>query len=158
MEKTGRHVRIITPYTLLGIWFFVLQKVMPRPFGPWRFWVGKQKLVVGYPLHSDTPAFAKTENDRLFYSVLRIIRMIFKSEKWPHMKKNEDGPTDIMLCKNWSMLMQLLISPKSAQGGQWQNVFLDQRIFMTDERVFDTDYFRWLYTAFTRTLNVVIVS
>ena len=35
-----------------------------------------------------------------------------------------------------------------AQGGQWQNVFLDQG-YMTDEYL-TPDYFRWLYTAFTR--------
>ena len=35
-----------------------------------------------------------------------------------------------------------------AQGGQWRNVFLDQG-YMTDEYL-TPDYFRWLYTAFTR--------
>lgn len=35
-----------------------------------------------------------------------------------------------------------------AQGGQWQNVFLDQG-YMSDEYL-TPDYFRWLYTAFTR--------
>jgi len=35
-----------------------------------------------------------------------------------------------------------------AQGGQWKNVFLDQG-YMTDEYL-TPDYFRWLYTAFTR--------
>jgi len=32
-----------------------------------------------------------------------------------------------------------------AQGGQWQNVFLDQG-YMSDEYL-TPDYFRWLYTA-----------
>lgn len=35
-----------------------------------------------------------------------------------------------------------------AQGGQWRNVFLDQG-FVTEDML-SPDYFRWLYTAFTR--------
>jgi hypothetical protein len=35
-----------------------------------------------------------------------------------------------------------------AQGGQWKNVFIDQG-YITDEMV-NTEYLRWLYTAFTR--------
>jgi exodeoxyribonuclease-5 len=34
-----------------------------------------------------------------------------------------------------------------AQGGQWKNVFLDQG-FVGSELT--AEYFRWLYTAFTR--------
>jgi exodeoxyribonuclease V len=35
-----------------------------------------------------------------------------------------------------------------AQGGQWKNVFIDQG-FMREDMV-NTEYLRWLYTAFTR--------
>ena len=35
-----------------------------------------------------------------------------------------------------------------AQGGQWKRVFLDQG-YMTEDML-TPDYFRWLYTAFTR--------
>lgn len=35
-----------------------------------------------------------------------------------------------------------------AQGGQWENVFLDLGYFTED--MLSPDYFRWLYTAFTR--------
>ena len=35
-----------------------------------------------------------------------------------------------------------------AQGGQWKNVFLDQAY--VSEEYLTPDYFRWLYTAFTR--------
>lgn len=35
-----------------------------------------------------------------------------------------------------------------AQGGQWQTVFIDQGM-MTDDQL-NADYYRWLYTAFTR--------
>jgi superfamily I DNA/RNA helicase len=35
-----------------------------------------------------------------------------------------------------------------AQGGQWQHVYLDQG-YLTEDMV-SADYYRWLYTAFTR--------
>ena len=35
-----------------------------------------------------------------------------------------------------------------AQGGQWTNVFVDQG-YVTEDFL-GVDYFRWLYTAFTR--------
>ena len=35
-----------------------------------------------------------------------------------------------------------------AQGGQWKNVFLDQGYLIGES--LGPDYFRWLYTAFTR--------
>ena len=35
-----------------------------------------------------------------------------------------------------------------AQGGQWDNVFVDQGF--VSEQMVNTDYYRWLYTAFTR--------
>ena len=35
-----------------------------------------------------------------------------------------------------------------AQGGQWQNVFVDSGYM--NESMFNTEYLRWLYTAITR--------
>ncbi len=35
-----------------------------------------------------------------------------------------------------------------AQGGQWNNIFIDQPYIR--QEMLNTDYFRWLYTAFTR--------
>ena len=35
-----------------------------------------------------------------------------------------------------------------AQGGQWKNVFIDQGYVTVD--MMSADYYRWLYTAFTR--------
>ena len=40
-----------------------------------------------------------------------------------------------------------------AQGGQWQRVFLDQG-YMTGEML-SADYYRWLYTAFTRATEIL---
>ncbi|NJO69958.1 MAG: ATP-binding domain-containing protein [Bacteroidetes bacterium] len=44
-----------------------------------------------------------------------------------------------------------------AQGGQWPAVFIDQSYFT--EEMLNIDYLRWLYTAFTRaTEHVVLVN
>lgn len=40
-----------------------------------------------------------------------------------------------------------------AQGGQWKRVFLDQG-YMTEDML-SPDYFRWLYTAFTRATELL---
>lgn len=40
-----------------------------------------------------------------------------------------------------------------AQGGQWDNVFIDKG-FVKDEDL-NEDFFRWLYTAITRAVNRV---
>ena len=93
-------------------------------------------------LHSDAPALPKTENDRLFYSVLEDYADI--PVKRDRMKKMKMDPYYNALQVKYAYA----ITCHKAQGGQWQNVFLDQG-YMTDEYL-TPDYFRWLYTAFTR--------
>ncbi|MCZ2507683.1 ATP-dependent DNA helicase [Bacteroides fragilis] len=93
-------------------------------------------------LHSDAPALPKTENDRLFYSVLEdYVDITFKRER---MKKMKADPHYNALQVKYAYA----VTCHKAQGGQWQNVFLDQG-YMSDEYL-TPDYFRWLYTAFTR--------
>lgn len=45
------------------------------------------------------------------------------------------------------------ITCHKAQGGQWRNVFIDQG-YMTEEML-GPEYFRWLYTAITRTTKTL---
>ncbi|MBU9018199.1 AAA family ATPase [Bacteroides fragilis] len=93
-------------------------------------------------LHSDAPALPKTENDRLFYSVLEdYVDITVKRER---MKKMKADPHYNALQVKYAYA----VTCHKAQGGQWQNVFLDQG-YMSDEYL-TSDYFRWLYTAFTR--------
>ena len=95
-----------------------------------------------YTLHSDAPALPKTENDRLFYSVLEdYVDITVKRER---MKKMKADPHYNALQVKYAYA----VTCHKAQGGQWQNVFLDQG-YMSDEYL-TPDYFRWLYTAFTR--------
>lgn len=93
-------------------------------------------------LHSDSPALPKEDNDRLFYTVLEDYIDI--PNKRDRMKKMKADPHYNALLVKYAYA----ITCHKAQGGQWQNVFLDQG-YMTDEYL-TPDYFRWLYTAFTR--------
>ena len=93
-------------------------------------------------LQSDAPALPKAENDRLFYAVLEDYADI--PIKRDRMKKMKADPYYNALQVKYAYA----VTCHKAQGGQWQNVFLDQG-YMTDEYL-TPDYFRWLYTAFTR--------
>ena len=93
-------------------------------------------------LHSDAPALPKVDNDRLFYAVLEDYADItVKRERMKKMKT--DSYYNALQVK-----YAYAVTCHKAQGGQWKNVFLDQG-YMTDEYL-TPDYFRWLYTAFTR--------
>ncbi|MDO4180511.1 MAG: AAA family ATPase [Bacteroidales bacterium] len=93
-------------------------------------------------LHTDTPALPKDQNDKLFYSVLEDYADI--TVKRERMKKMKADPHYNALQVKYAYA----VTCHKAQGGQWQRVFLDQG-YMTDDML-TPDYFRWLYTAFTR--------
>lgn len=93
-------------------------------------------------LHTDTPALPKEQNDKLFYSVLEDYADI--TVKRERMKKMKADPHYNALQVKYAYA----VTCHKAQGGQWKRVFLDQG-YMTEEML-TPDYFRWLYTAFTR--------
>jgi exodeoxyribonuclease-5 len=90
----------------------------------------------------DGPALSQKDNNRLFKEV---------------MKDYEDLPARRMrveATKNnpWFNALQIkfayCLTCHKTQGGQWETVFIDQG-YLNDDMV-NTEYFRWLYTAFTR--------
>ena len=93
-------------------------------------------------LHTDTPALSKEMNDKLFYSVLEDYADI--TIKRERMKRMKVDPHYNALQVKYAYA----VTCHKAQGGQWKRVFLDQG-YMTEEML-SPDYFRWLYTAFTR--------
>ncbi|MCK9159325.1 MAG: AAA family ATPase [Bacteroidaceae bacterium] len=98
-------------------------------------------------LHSDAPAMLKDDGKRLFENVLEDYADIpLKQER---MKKMKSDPYYNALQVKYAYA----ITCHKAQGGQWKNVFLDQG-YMTDDFV-SSDYFRWLYTAFTRATKML---
>ena len=98
-------------------------------------------------LHSDAPALPREENDRLFHAVLEDYADI--SLKRERMKKMKEDPHYNALQVKYAYA----VTCHKAQGGQWQNVFLDQG-YMSEEYL-TPDYFRWLYTAFTRATKTI---
>ena len=93
-------------------------------------------------LHTDSPALPKDMNDKLFYSVLEdYVDIPTKRER---MKKMKTDPYYNALQVKYAYA----VTCHKAQGGQWKRVFLDQG-YMTEDML-SPDYFRWLYTAFTR--------
>ena len=93
-------------------------------------------------LHTETPALPKELNDKLFYSVLEDYADI--TIKRERMKKMKADPYYNALQVKYAYA----VTCHKAQGGQWKRVFLDQG-YMTEDML-SPDYFRWLYTAFTR--------
>ena len=93
-------------------------------------------------LHTETPALPKDMSDKLFYSVLEDYADI--SVKRERMKKMKSDPHYNAL----QVKSAYAVTCHKAQGGQWKRVFLDQG-YMTEDML-TPDYFRWLYTAFTR--------
>ena len=98
-------------------------------------------------LHSDASSLSKEQSDRLFQAVYEDYEDVtVKKERMKKVKEDE-----------WYNALQVkfayAITCHKAQGGQWQHVFLDQG-YMTEEML-SPDYFRWLYTAFTRATDTL---
>ena len=93
-------------------------------------------------LHSETAALSRDDSERLFKGVEEDYADI--SVKRERMKKIKEDPFYNALQVKYAYA----VTCHKAQGGQWKRVFVDQG-YMTDEML-TPDYFRWLYTAFTR--------
>ena len=93
-------------------------------------------------LHSEAPALSRGEQERLFQTILEDYADI--PLKRDRMKKMKADPHYNALQVKYAYA----VTCHKAQGGQWANVFLDQG-YLSDEYL-TPDYFRWLYTAFTR--------
>jgi exodeoxyribonuclease-5 len=93
-------------------------------------------------LQSESPALSKEQSDRLFISVAENYADI--RTKPERMKKiKEDLYFNAVQVK-----YAYAVTCHKAQGGQWSNVFLDTG-YVTEEMMGE-DFYRWLYTAFTR--------
>jgi exodeoxyribonuclease-5 len=93
-------------------------------------------------LHADSPALPKEMSDKLFYNILADYENVRgKREKMKLMKEN---PYYNVVQVKYAYA----VTCHKAQGGQWKNVFLD--LSYVPRNYLGIDYYRWLYTAFTR--------
>ncbi|MDR1407597.1 MAG: AAA family ATPase [Tannerella sp.] len=93
-------------------------------------------------LQSESPSLPKELNDKLFFSV-------WEDYADETTKAGKIGKIKVDPYYNAVQVKYAYaITCHKAQGGQWQNVFLD--IGFVTKEMLGEDFYRWLYTAFTR--------
>lgn len=98
-------------------------------------------------LHSDSPALTREEADALFQGVMEDYAHITqKKERYKQLR--EDPHFNALQIK-----YAYGVTCHKAQGGQWSCIYLDQGYLPPDASAID--YYRWLYTAFTRATEQV---
>lgn len=96
-------------------------------------------------LEAETASMSQEDQKRLFYAVSEDYTEIGnKRERWKKIK--EDPYFNALQVK-----FAYAITCHKAQGGQWKAVFVDTG-YLT-ESMLDRDFYRWLYTAFTRPME-----
>lgn len=98
------------------------------------------KIIVSC-LGSDAPALTAAQSERLYSSIMAELTGD-KRTRYRELKKN---PYFNALQVKYAYA----ITCHKAQGGQWQNVFIDMGAIMP-EAFTQLDFYRWLYTAITR--------
>lgn len=102
-------------------------------------------------LQSESPSLTAEEQNRLYESVL---------EDYAHIPLKRERMKAIRRDPYYNALQikyAYAVTCHKAQGGQWHEVYVDQG-YLTDDMA-DLSYFRWLYTAFTRTTdNLYLVN
>ena len=98
-------------------------------------------------LQSEAPALTGEQAGRLFHAVEEDYADV--TVKRERMKKLKSDPYFNALQVKYAYA----VTCHKAQGGQWQRVFVDQG-YLTEDML-TPDYFRWLYTAFTRATEVL---
>ncbi|GAB6013199.1 ATP-dependent DNA helicase [Viscerimonas tarda] len=93
-------------------------------------------------LHSDVAGLTKEKSDELFFNILEDYADI--TTKAGKMRKLKTDPFYNAVQVKYGYA----ITCHKAQGGEWKNVFLDIG-YITEEHL-GANFYRWLYTAFTR--------
>lgn len=95
-------------------------------------------------LEAEAPALDRLSQERLYQEVLHDYESQCRTKRELYLALRLDP---------WLNALQVkygyAFTCHKAQGGQWKEVFLDQG-YVTEERM-GLDYYRWLYTALTRT-------
>jgi len=93
-------------------------------------------------LQSEAPALNREQNETLFNEVL---------QDYAHLSTKKERLEGVMSDPYYNALQikyAYAVTCHKAQGGQWRRVFVDQGYITED--MMGIDYFRWLYTAVTR--------
>lgn len=102
-------------------------------------------------LHSEAPALSREQQQQLFIKVC---------EDYPELRNKRDLFKAVKEDRHYGALQikyAYAITCHKAQGGQWEDVYIDQG-YITEDMLTE-DYIRWLYTAITRaTGHVYLVN
>ena len=90
----------------------------------------------------DGPSLSFKDNQRLFEEILKDYDDIPSRRRRVENVKNSPFYNALQVKFAYSLTCH------KTQGGQWESVFIDQG-YLTEERI-NKEYYRWLYTAFTR--------
>ena len=93
-------------------------------------------------LYSNQASLSKEENRNLFNNVMEDYQDL-KTKKARYKKVRENPFFNALQVK-----FAYAVTCHKAQGGQWKVVFVDHG-YVTEEMI-DKEFYRWLYTAFTR--------
>lgn len=93
-------------------------------------------------LSIETASFSQEQNRQLFEAVSEdYLDVKNKRNRWEKIKENP-------YFNALQVKFAYALTCHKAQGGQWKAVFVDHGYLIED--MLDTEYYRWLYTAFTR--------
>lgn len=102
-------------------------------------------------LHSEAPALTREQQQTLFMKVC---------EDYPQLRNKKDLYRAVREDRHYGALQikyAYAVTCHKAQGGQWEDVYIDQG-YVTEDMLTE-DYVRWLYTAITRaTGHVYLVN
>ena len=93
-------------------------------------------------LQSEAPALTYEQSEKLFNNIMEDYADI--PQKRERLKKLKTDPYFNALQIKYAYA----VTCHKAQGGQWSHVYIDQGYITQD--MLTPEYFRWLYTAFTR--------
>jgi len=98
-------------------------------------------------LHLESASMSSKQHQDLFYLVAEDYADVSpKKKRWEKVKN--DPYFNALQVK-----FAYAVTCHKAQGGQWKNVFIDHGYFVDD--MMSREYIRWLYTAFTRTTDML---
>jgi exodeoxyribonuclease-5 len=98
-------------------------------------------------LNTDAPGLPKEWSDKLYYAILEDYSAIPTAKE--KMNKMKSDPYYNVVQVKYAYA----VTCHKAQGGQWKNVFLD--LSYVPEEYLGVDFYRWLYTAFTRATECI---
>ena len=99
-------------------------------------------------LYSDTPALSRSQNEKLYMSVMEDYADIPRLKE-RYKKLKEDPYYNALQVK-----FAYSVTCHKAQGGQWRNVFIDMG-YIPEDAYKNIDFYRWLYTSFTRSYGKI---